>query len=732
MPDGMDPPPLNPEESSSPEGEESAVPEETTGVPLDGLKPPEATPASEPTAETEPETDSLEEAEDDEPQTAEQTPAAPKQNRKKLLLLIIGGGGAFMLVYLFFAFYLMAALPSPDGTGQGLQLIGNSFYGITILLAIGLIALMGMRLIQGGMDPDEAIRKLIRPGLVVLIMLMIAVMVFFMINRETPLPIDIIEPENLQGLTAPITVTFGTDELRRILRNQNLSVRKYKWDFNGDGAVDADTQDQEVTTVYGSRGNYTVRLMMQLSNGKIRSTARRLVIPNAVFLFEPDMPVLNEPVQLSVENVVTDPKRVEKILWDFQSDGTVDYEAKPDELTISHTFTEVSTHQVEVKIQYQGGLQESYVRPIDVVAEIEQPFEVTLENEGDLKGSSPLGVIFRTSVEEGINVHTIEWQFAKANKAIGGDADNIENGERVTHVFDEPGEYKVILKVTDTKGRIAQKSVSVTALEPLELSDIVITGTPRPNGNKMEGEAPLEVQLSALTTTPFITYKWEQENATRVFSVEETYRALYEDPGTFPIVLIAKDPEERTQKIQLEITVLPPSSLVTFTAVPSTGIAPLNVTFDASQSTVPDGRITGFSWMFGDGDRDEKPQLLGAKVTHRYEEEGTYTAVVRALTEDGRSVEAKKTIVVRLPTLDACIFPSRTTGTSPMGVRFDASCATGNITSYVWNFGDGATSEQTEAQQDHVFEKSGTYLVTLEVTDGQGNFSQATVTIVAE
>ena len=196
------------------------------------------------------------------------------------------------------------------------------------------------------------------------------------------------------------------------------------------------------------------------------------------------------------------------------------------------------------------------------------------------------------------------------------------------------------------------------------------------------------------------------------------------------MVLIAKDEQGRTQKIPIDISVLPPKSHVTFSAVPPTGTAPLSVTFDASESFVPDGRITGFAWTFGDTEeREEKPQLLGSKVTHKYDKEGTYAVTVRALTEDSRSFEARKTIVVRSPTLNACVFPSRTTGAVPMGVRFDASCSTGTIQKYIWTFGDGATSEQPNSTQDHVFEVPGTYTVLLDITDGQGNFDQTTITI---
>lgn len=694
-----------------PDGEENTSPDAQREAPLDGVVPP--VPVDESWSDIAPD-----------PGQKEGIPEAAADfdtKRRKILRMILAVTGAFLLFYLFLAFFLLVSLPDPAGGKQGLRLFGNIFYAGVCLLSLAGISLLTMRMIRGGMEPDALPRALLRPGIAVTAILAVAIMVFFGINQQTPLAIDVLEPKNLQGLTAPVTVSFGTDSLRSILRNQGLAPRKYKWDFNGDGATDAETEEPDVTTTYKRKGTYSVRLSMLLSNGKGRSASTRLSIPNAVFSLTPEIPVRGEDVLFDASNLVADPEKIENIQWDFNGDGTAETVATLPETP--HVFTEIGTFQVQALIQYKGGLQETYARTVTILEEREQPFDIAIEAEGALEGSVPLGIIFISVYEEGTNPRSITWRIGEEQKS----------GERISHVFAAPGEYRVILEVTDSRGRVATKAVMVNALEPLKINDIVISGTPKPVNGRAEGIAPLEVQLTASTNTPFITFSWEQENASAVYSAEESYRALYEDPGTFPVVLIAHDEQGRTQKIPIEITVQPPRSQVAFTAIPSTGIAPLNVTFDASESSVPDGRITGFAWTFGDvEDRDEKPQLLGAKVTHRYEKEGTFTVTVRALTEDGRSFDARKTIVVRTPALHACIFPSRTTGGAPMGVRFDGGCSTGKIASYVWTFGDGATSEQTTPIQDHVFTKAGTYTVTLEIKDGQGNFDQTTVSITAQ
>ena len=698
MPDGMDPP---------------------KSVPLDGVTPPSSEGGAPAPPPPPPKPESPEPAQ------------APAPDRKKILLMVLAGAGAFFLFYLFFAFYLLAVLPDPEGARQGLKIFGNLFYGLVSVLSVAAMALIALRMLRSGMDPNELPRMMIRPGIAVVVILGLAMMVFIQINQKVSLPVDIMEPENVKNLTAPVTVTFGTDSLRHILRNQNLAPAKYKWDFNGDGQWDAETQEHTVTTVYERKGDYNVRLLLLLNNGKVRSAWKRLSIPKVMFAMDPVTPVADQTVIFDLSNVVDASKIISSITWDFNADEENDLETQ--ELTAAHTFSQIGTFNVQATIQYEGGLQETFTRSVTVLKELDQPFDVYIESGGDLQGSTPLGLVFTSSVEEGVDVQSINWRIVEAEEEHKEDEGIRKEGERVSYVFEEDGEYRVILKVTDSRGRVSSRSVTVNTLEPLELRDIVITGTPKPSSGKAEGVAPLEVRFSASSKTPLITFNWEQENASAVYSTEDDYRALYEDPGTYQVVLIAQDDLGRMQKTPIEITVLSPRSSVSFTAIPSTGIVPLNVTFDASDSFVPDARITGFSWTFGDSDeRQEKPKLLGAKTTHRYEKEGTFTVTVRALTEDGRSFDARKTIVVRSPILKACILPSRTTGRAPMGVRFDASCSTGDVASYLWSFGDGATSEQTEPIQDHVFEEPGSYTVLLEVSDGEGDFDEETIGVTVE
>ena len=69
----------------------------------------------------------------------------------------------------------------------------------------------------------------------------------------------------------------------------------------------------------------------------------------------------------------------------------------------------------------------------------------------------------------------------------------------------------------------------------------------------------------------------------------------------------------------------------------------------------------------------------------------------------------------------AAVSANPTSGTAPLTVTFDGSASTdsdGSITSYAWNFGDGATG--TGPAASHTYNNAGSYTATLTVTDNGG------------
>ena len=92
----------------------------------------------------------------------------------------------------------------------------------------------------------------------------------------------------------------------------------------------------------------------------------------------------------------------------------------------------------------------------------------------------------------------------------------------------------------------------------------------------------------------------------------------------------------------------PPAA--TFTAFPTSGEAPLRVSFNASGSSDSDGSIISYIWSFGDGKTGS-----GMITAHTYAVAGTYTATLTVTDDDNATGSFSNIIQVTEPSCQHCI-----------------------------------------------------------------------------
>ncbi len=172
------------------------------------------------------------------------------------------------------------------------------------------------------------------------------------------------------------------------------------------------------------------------------------------------------------------------------------------------------------------------------------------------------------------------------------------------------------------------------------------------------------------------------------------------------------------------VTVKAQPLAATAQAQPTSGMAPLNVTFTGSATGgVPPYT---FTWNLGDGGAT----VIAQDLTHKYLAAGSYGVILTVRDASGTTAQDKHfSIQVQAVTpLSVSASADKISGTVPLTVTFSATAAGGTAPySYMWSFGDGHT-ESSETASD-TFTQPGSYTATVTVTDAAGGQASDSVTI---
>jgi len=161
--------------------------------------------------------------------------------------------------------------------------------------------------------------------------------------------------------------------------------------------------------------------------------------------------------------------------------------------------------------------------------------------------------------------------------------------------------------------------------------------------------------------------------------------------------------------VRLSLVIFPNAPVANFSGAPTSGTAPLAVSFTDSSTGSP----TSWSWAFGDSSTS-----TAQNPSHTYNSAGNYTVSLTATNANGSDGETKTdyiTVTVAPPVADFSGNP--TTGTAPLAVSF-TDTSTNTPTSWSWTFGDSNTS--TAQNPSHTY-AVGTYTVSLTATNAGGS-----------
>lgn len=158
--------------------------------------------------------------------------------------------------------------------------------------------------------------------------------------------------------------------------------------------------------------------------------------------------------------------------------------------------------------------------------------------------------------------------------------------------------------------------------------------------------------------------------------------------------------------------------------------------FDAAKSTSPNGKITQYTWNFGDNSGSQK----GRTISHAFQANGTYEVVLTVTDEVGASATKSRKISVgdtsKTPQSNIITTPAlvkgKVTGTAPFTVKFDASKTidlNNDIVEYAWDFDGDGNADKFGESVTNIFPEKGSYVVGLTVTDSQDNEVKSSVSV---
>lgn len=277
-----------------------------------------------------------------------------------------------------------------------------------------------------------------------------------------------------------------------------------------------------------------------------------------------------------------------------------------------------------------------------------------------------------------------------------------------THVYSAAGTYTVSLTVGNTGGQDTKtKTGLISATEPsppAPTADFAASPT--------TGQAPLTVSFSDHSTGAPTSWSWAFGDGGTSTAQNPTHQ--YARSGSYTVMLTATNAQGQDTEIKTGYIAVsdppPPAPAADFAAAPTSGQAPLTVSFTDLSTGAP----TSWQWSFGDGgtSSDSNP-------SHVYTNAGSYTVSLTVANAGGQDTAAKSDCVAvegAQPTADFEAVPA--SGSAPLLVDF-RDLSAGQPTAWQWDFGDGNTAK--EKNPSHVYESAGSFRVSLIVATPGGN-----------
>ena len=466
----------------------------------------------------------------------------------------------------------------------------------------------------------------------------------------------------------------------------------WHWNF-GDGST---ATGPGVTHTFIPGANVQVTLAVTAEDtlgnncqGTITKSISIRTLPTVHIASTPNPACLNIPVQFTG----TSNHAIQSWQWIFGDGDTVNIQNP------MHQYVDTGSYNVILHVMDTVGCANQYdtIQKINSIPTVDFTWSpnpaATVDN-----------IQFKGTSNATANATTIYWHWDFGN----GDTANVQNP---TYKYSAVGQYTVKLSIL-VDGSCSASVTKTVTIDPL----------PAPDFSYSVSCLKDITYFSDSSTTPvgtIQTWKWYfgDGDSTIIHSPDSpNVTHVYVTRATFPVTLLTINSDGYERSITKNITVVPkPTALFRFNDTCYTN----PTTFTDKSLTNGGSAITSWHWTFGDGNTSNAQD-----TTHMYSYPGSYPVTLYIQNGDGCRDTVQRTMVMdSLPAVDFTM----TADTICYGQSIIFTGQATNISSWLWDFGDGRTS--TYQTQKYSMTKIGLDTVTLTVKDTKGCSSYVTHTV---
>lgn len=508
------------------------------------------------------------------------------------------------------------------------------------------------------------------------------------------LPNALIYPDTDQGC-APLTVNFENESSYIFPDN----IDSYQWHY-GDGTVTTIPDDDPTQHTYNNPGEYEAFLILTTTEGCIDTSFFHTIEVGEdvapTFEIEPETVCPGEPFQ------ITNTSAADDLIDSYSYSGDMNtLSGCLDEDSPTFVFNDFAgSAEVTQYAEYNGCVSSS-------VVEIEV---------GGPVGKISYGCNCETPYTYTFTAETYEadywtWTF--------GDGVTIENStdQTIEHTYDETGDFVATITTFNDESGCGQ---FVDALE------VKVRDLSAEINIPAENCAGVDVGISAVNLQDvagdndmcYRNYLWDFGDNTRpIKTTGPNTEHAFQGGGDYTVTLSVKDDNECVYTTTREISVFDINA--NYSADTLYGCPPLEVNF--SDLSTADTTITNWNWNFDDGanSTESNPTHLFENIEYDNNNNPIPFTVSLLVTDALGCVDQIDDLVIQ-PLGPNPEFDNTSSNEICAGdaVSFSPTGSNPAFHNYEWDFGNGDSA--TDANASSVFTESGTYSVTLSVTDSIG------------